>query len=89
MGCLVSCNNKINKEDLDFVKTRRWKFAGGFYAGDIIAIDTIYDKLIGDTIVKKSKKIAVISKLESDHSRIIIKSLSSNNEGFYVDYGAR
>ena len=87
MAIFTSCSNKINEHQLEFIKTRRWISVGGFSLGDMMVFNTYHDKLIHDTIIKKDIKVGIILKLKDENSTIVIKSLKSEEVGYYEDYG--
>ena len=53
----------------------------------MMVFNTNNDRLILDTIVKKDIKVGIILKLKDENSTLVIKSLKSEEVGYYEDYG--
>lgn len=69
-----------------YIRKQNWKYSDGFHIGD--ALNLKKRELIGDTIYKENKPIAIIKKRGYRFiipNYMIIQSIETNETGYYCE----
>ena len=80
---LLSCSFKSDNE---YIQNRFWKYGSGFHAKTDILILT-NKNFLNDTIFIKKKPAAIFVSLDDFKSDLIIKSVATNELGYYHNQG--